>query len=372
MRRYPGGLPDDAVAQLIAIADEVFAELAIPKAALALWRPRFRNARRAGSSDSSASARGDIAQSHAGNTRRADARRTGGDFTLTRRRRPHRHSARTAAPPSSTTRRGKPPSKPQVERIAGAATAAGRRDAGGGRLSRARARATAEELLYLHISGRRRRRQCAIHRRRAASDRRKRWRSWRARIAWFDDPATPYLPRVRPFSADMRRRLRPSGAGARMVAVRLEEERMSASLHIASDPQSVRLGRGQCRRGQDLHAGQPRGAAAAGRCAGRRKSSASPSPRRRRRRCSTGCSSSWANGRCCRTRSCARRSPRSAPMPGRSAQGAPPVRQGAGDAGRTEDPDPSRLLPDRAVALSPRGGRAARLRRAGRRSRRAT
>ncbi len=41
---YPGPLPDDAVARLCAIADTVFAELGTPKAALALWRPRFLRA----------------------------------------------------------------------------------------------------------------------------------------------------------------------------------------------------------------------------------------------------------------------------------------------------------------------------------------
>ena len=33
-QRFPGAPPEDALAQLIAIADEVFAELAIPQAAL--------------------------------------------------------------------------------------------------------------------------------------------------------------------------------------------------------------------------------------------------------------------------------------------------------------------------------------------------
>ena len=37
-----GRPPDDAVAQLMAIADQVFEELPIPKATLSVWRPRFR------------------------------------------------------------------------------------------------------------------------------------------------------------------------------------------------------------------------------------------------------------------------------------------------------------------------------------------
>ena len=44
VRDYPKDLPDDAVAQLMARADSVFAQLAVPRAALALWRPRFHSA----------------------------------------------------------------------------------------------------------------------------------------------------------------------------------------------------------------------------------------------------------------------------------------------------------------------------------------
>lgn len=40
----PGPLPADAVLKLVAIADKVFADHGVPKAALALWRPRFANA----------------------------------------------------------------------------------------------------------------------------------------------------------------------------------------------------------------------------------------------------------------------------------------------------------------------------------------
>ena len=41
VRAFPDGPPEDAEMQLIEIADRVFAEKNIPKAALALWRPRF-------------------------------------------------------------------------------------------------------------------------------------------------------------------------------------------------------------------------------------------------------------------------------------------------------------------------------------------
>lgn len=41
LKVFPGELPHDAEAQLVRIADEVFAKAGIPKAALALWRPRL-------------------------------------------------------------------------------------------------------------------------------------------------------------------------------------------------------------------------------------------------------------------------------------------------------------------------------------------
>jgi ATP-dependent helicase/nuclease subunit B len=44
VKELPGPLPHDAVLRLCAIADEVFAELGTPLAALALWRPRFLRA----------------------------------------------------------------------------------------------------------------------------------------------------------------------------------------------------------------------------------------------------------------------------------------------------------------------------------------
>ncbi len=44
MKDFPEALPDDAVAQLTARADLVFAELGVPHAALAIWRPRFQSA----------------------------------------------------------------------------------------------------------------------------------------------------------------------------------------------------------------------------------------------------------------------------------------------------------------------------------------
>jgi ATP-dependent helicase/nuclease subunit B len=44
--QFPAELPDDSELRLIEIADAVFRERAIPRAALAMWRPRFVNAAR--------------------------------------------------------------------------------------------------------------------------------------------------------------------------------------------------------------------------------------------------------------------------------------------------------------------------------------
>src|SRR4029077_4674700 len=41
---FPGALPADAAVRLSEIADKVFAAQGTPRAALALWRPRFVNA----------------------------------------------------------------------------------------------------------------------------------------------------------------------------------------------------------------------------------------------------------------------------------------------------------------------------------------
>ena len=181
---------------------------------------------------------------------------------------------------------------------------------------------------------------------------------------------TPYHSRVQALSRRRVRRLRSSRARARMVAQRLgggraNERARSVARRLRSH--ALGLGRGQCRRGQDAHARQPRDAAAArGREAG-----AHPLPHLHQGRgggdAGPPVQASSANGRCCPTTELAaniasigaeRGGPRGA------AQGAPPVRPGAGDAGRAEDPDHPRLLPEPAVALSARGRRAAGLPRA--------
>ena len=123
--RFPGELPPDAVLALIAIADEVFAAQGTPKAALALWRPRFAHAaawfigveriRRTGIVKSHVEVDGRLA---IGENFRSMAAPTASTFW------------RTAARRSSTTRPAsrRPKTDQSVPR---AATAAGRRDARG-------------------------------------------------------------------------------------------------------------------------------------------------------------------------------------------------------------------------------------------------
>jgi ATP-dependent helicase/nuclease subunit B len=81
LKAYPGALPPDAAEKLIATADRIFADAAIPRAALALWRPRFANAAR-WFVGAEVERRGNIAKSdlEIDGTRIFTA--PGGDFTL--------------------------------------------------------------------------------------------------------------------------------------------------------------------------------------------------------------------------------------------------------------------------------------------------
>ena len=78
---YPNALPDDAEAKLIAIADDVFAEAAIPHAALAIWRPRFENAAR-WFVEEERTRRANIKQSFIEKKGSRVFQSAGGDFTL--------------------------------------------------------------------------------------------------------------------------------------------------------------------------------------------------------------------------------------------------------------------------------------------------
>jgi ATP-dependent helicase/nuclease subunit B len=195
-QRFPGAPPDDAVAQLMAMADRVFAELAIPRSALSVWRPRFQNAARWFA---------DLERERADGIARSvlEIRGTrvfaapGGDFTLSgiADRIDLLNDGNAAILDYKT---GRPPSPPQVRELLapqlpleGAILAEGGFP-GLGKLA-------VEELLYLHISG-----SAEGGKVQSISDVpdliAKAVAQLAARIARFDDPATPYHSRVRPFS----------------------------------------------------------------------------------------------------------------------------------------------------------------------------
>jgi ATP-dependent helicase/nuclease subunit B len=195
-RRFPGVPPDDAVAQLMAIADSVFEELAIPRSALSVWRPRFQNAARWFVELERERADG-IARSilEVRGTRVFAA--PGGDFTLSgvADRIDLLNDGNAAILDYKT---GRPPSTPQVRELLApqlpleAAILAEGGFPGLGKL-------TVEELLYLHISG-----NAEGGKVQTIPDVpdliAKAVAQLAGRVARFDDPATAYHSRVRPFS----------------------------------------------------------------------------------------------------------------------------------------------------------------------------
>src|SRR5262249_3765293 len=81
IEKYGADLPDDAALQLAQIADEVFAGMNIPRAALAVWRPRFLGAAQA-FIDVERARRPDIARSLLEIRGARIFPAPGGDFTL--------------------------------------------------------------------------------------------------------------------------------------------------------------------------------------------------------------------------------------------------------------------------------------------------
>jgi ATP-dependent helicase/nuclease subunit B len=193
--QYKDGLPHDAEHQLAAIADRVFADAGIPKAALALWRPRFAGAAR-GFVEFERSRRDAIATSHL----EIKGTLTLGDFTLTGiADRIDVLKDGTAAILDYKT--GAVPSQKQVAQLLSpqlpleaAMLAEGGFPGIGQRI--------AEELIYLSLSGERQAREprsiedaVALAGEAVAQLTR--------RIAWFQEEATAYRPRVRPYRADI-------------------------------------------------------------------------------------------------------------------------------------------------------------------------
>ena len=192
--KYQHGLPDDAAAQLVAIADRIFAESNIPKAALALWRPRFLGAakgfvafereRRAMIARSHLEIRGELKIGNftlTGIADRIDILKDGGAAIL---------DYKTGAPPSN--KQVQELLSPQLPLEAAMLA----RDGFGIGAH------VAEELTYLSLAGEKQARdprQIENARELPAEALAQLTRL----IAWFKERDTAYPPRVRPFRADI-------------------------------------------------------------------------------------------------------------------------------------------------------------------------
>jgi ATP-dependent helicase/nuclease subunit B len=193
VRDYPRALPEDAVLQLMVRADRVFAELGVPKAALALWRPRFLGAAQWFIAYERGR-RGGIEKSHL----EIRGRRSFGDFELTgvADRIDILKSGGAAILDYKT---GRPPSAPQIRELLTpqlpleAAILAAGGFPGLGKLS-------AKELIYLRLSGGPDGNDDQILDDPIALTGRA-TEKLEQLIALFDQPATPYHSRLLPFSA---------------------------------------------------------------------------------------------------------------------------------------------------------------------------
>lgn len=193
IKMYQTDLPDNAAEQLLAIADQVFADAEIPKAVLGLWRPRFQGA-----------AKGFVALER---DRRAAIMRTYlevsgaikiGDFTLTgvADRIDLLKDGRAAI---IDYKSGEPPTIKQVAELLSPqlpleAAMLAQNGFGIGAV-------VAEELMYLSLANETSARQPrSIHAARELAQ--EALARLKRRIAWFNEADTAYRPRVRPFRAD--------------------------------------------------------------------------------------------------------------------------------------------------------------------------
>jgi ATP-dependent helicase/nuclease subunit B len=191
--RYRDGLPDDAVEQLVAIADQVFAQAGIPKAALALWRPRFLRAAK-GFVAVERERRAAIVKSHLEIRGQMEI----GDFTLTGVA-DRIDILKNGSAAILDYKSGAPPSGKQVTELLSpqlpleAAMLAQDGFGIGARI--------AEELIYLSLAGERQARQPRLieNPKELAGEA---VAQLARRIAWFAERDTAYRPRVRPFRAD--------------------------------------------------------------------------------------------------------------------------------------------------------------------------
>jgi ATP-dependent helicase/nuclease subunit B len=189
-----GGLPDNAVARLVDIADKIFTQAGIPKAALALWRPRFLGAAR-GFVEWEQPRRETIAGSHLeirGSLKLMDFELTGVADRI--------DILKNGTAAILDYKTGAAPSPKQVEQLLSPqlpleAAMLAQDGFGIGKF-------IAEELLYLSLASESKARAPrAIEN--AAALAQEAVQQLQRRIAWFGEEATPFFPRVRPFRADL-------------------------------------------------------------------------------------------------------------------------------------------------------------------------
>ncbi len=196
--RYLGELPEDAATKLGDIADAVFAKAGIPKAALAVWRPRFQGAAQ-GFMTVERERRGEIERSFVEKFGTRTFRSEGGDFVLSGQadRIDIRKDGKAAILDYKT---GATPTRPQVEELlapqlpleAAILSEGGFPDIG---------KRLTEELIYLSLAdGKKASRPVQIDNAQALAE--EAALKLAQRIARFDDKDTPYLSRVRPYRTD--------------------------------------------------------------------------------------------------------------------------------------------------------------------------
>jgi ATP-dependent helicase/nuclease subunit B len=196
---FPDALPNGAELRLIEIADGVFRDQAIPKAALSIWRPRFVNAAR-WFVDVERERRANIARSHLEKGGERIFAGPGGDFTL------HGRADRIDELASGGAaiidyKTGAPPSDKQVRELltpqlpleAAILESGGFEDV---------AAMKAAELTYIRFSGGADPGDVKSPKVDVAAITAEVIEKLSGRIAFFDDESTPYRSRVKPFSAE--------------------------------------------------------------------------------------------------------------------------------------------------------------------------
>ena len=196
--KYPGPLPDASATELTALADQVFEDAGIPKAAQAVWGPRFREAAK-GFIATERARHDSIEKSYLETFGRMTITAPGGDFEL-RCIADRIDVMKNGAATIIDYKSGAIPTPPQIKQLLSpqlpleaAMLAKGAFVAIGPRV--------AEELIYISLAN-----EAAARKPRHVEDPEERAAEaidrLTRRIAFFDQPSTPYYPRVIPLYVD--------------------------------------------------------------------------------------------------------------------------------------------------------------------------